>query len=309
MTITYFEIIKFLDINKVTYELKGEPLEQYLISSIFSPIENGFYFLTDHTKIIRELKSSLFLINENILPKDENVFIVIEENPQLVYYQLLDFYFKENSTGKICDTVKIHEEAQIGKNVQIDSFTVINKCIIGDNTIIKSHCVINDNTSIGCEVLIEPHCNIGARGVAWIWDNKGGRILQPQIGGVIIGNNTMIGSNSVIVRGSLNENTIVGENTVIAPGARLGHGSNLGKFSHLANNVVTGGNVIIHENCFIGSSVTLRPKVEIHPNTIIGAGALVIKNTTGKGFTLKGVPAKEYKSKKNSSGVPNFKRI
>lgn len=306
MNITFSEIINFFNLKGVSYNLIGKPLSDYVIASLFFPIEKGFYFI-ERDNNISNINNSLILLNTKSNLLDSNVYLQVKVSPQLLYYQILDFYFKEKSTGEICDSVKIHKEAKIGKNVQIDSFAIINKCEIGDNSIIKSHCVINDNTIIKNDVIIEPHCTIGARGMAWVWDENGGRILQPQLGGVIISSNSLIGSNSAIVRGSLNENTTIGKNAIMAPGARIGHGSRIGEYVHFANNVVTGGNVIINDFCFIGSSVTIRPKVEIYPNTIIGAGALVIKNTTTGGLTLKGVPAKEFKSKEDSSGVPRLK--
>ncbi len=306
MKITYLEIINFFDLKGIKYKLKGKPVSDYIIASLFSPIENGFYFI-EGTNSTSNLNNSLILTNSKSNLLNNNVLIEVEESPQILYYQLLVFYYKEVSSGEICTTAKIHKDAEIGKNVQIDSFVVLGKCKIGNNSIIKSHCVINDNIIIENNVTIEPHCTIGARGMAWVWDEAEGRILQPQLGGVIIKCSSLIGSNSVIVRGSLNENTIIGRNAIMAPGARIGHGCKIGDYTHFANNVVTGGNVVINKFCFIGSSVTIRPKVEIHSNTIVGAGALVIKNTKKEGLTLKGVPAKEFKSKKDSSGVPILK--
>ena len=306
MKITYSEIIDFFNLKGIEYRLIGNPKKDYVIASIFSPVENGFYFIEAANSEVN-ISRSLILTNSKLDFLDNNVLLKVDESPQLLYYKLLDFYFKEMSTGKICSTVKIHSCAKIGKNVQIDSFSVINKCIIGENSIIKSPCVINENTTIENNVIIEPHCTIGARGMAWVWNGSDERILQPQLEGVIIKRNSLVGANSAIVRGSLNENISIGENTVMAPGARIGHGTIIGNYVHLANNVVTGGNVIISDFCFIGSSVTLRPKVKIHPNTIIGAGALVINNTNTDGLTLKGVPAKEFNSKKESSGVPKQK--
>lgn len=306
MKITFSEIISFLETINIQYVIKGNPENEYFIASLFSPIKRGFYFIEGNS-IIKNLNNSLVLTNNSSNIIGSNVYIEVKESPQLLYYQLLDFYYKEVSTGEICNSAKIHKDAIIGRNVQIDSFVVLGKCEIGDNSIIKSHSVINDKVLIRTNTTIESGCIIGARGMAWVWDDEGGKILQPQLGGVIIESNCVIGSSSAIVRGSLNENTIIGKNSVMAPGARIGHGTKIGEYVHLANNVVTGGNVIINDYCFIGSSVTIRPKIIIHSNTIIGAGALVIKDTKTEGLTLKGVPAKEYNSKKNSSGIPKLK--
>lgn len=307
MNIKLDQILKFLGQKSIEFTIRGNPQEEYRICSVFSPEQYGFYFLEGEFSLDNnKFKNSLFLVNSKKKYTEGFSFIVVNYSPQILFYEILDFYFREKSNGQICSTAKINEFAIIGRNVQIDSYAVIGNCRIGDGSIIKSHTVINDNCTIGEKVIIEPNCTIGATGMAWVWGNSGEKVTQPQFGGVKIDNNCIIGANTVIVRGSLNENTRIGENTVMAPGCRLGHGCQIGKNVHLANNVITGGNSIIQDNSFLGSSVTLRPKVKLHKNTTVGAAALVIKDTSGEKLTLMGVPAKESPSKDSQSGVPAF---
>lgn len=306
MQISYSQIIDFLKIQGIDFSLKGKILSEYKICSLFYPESNGFYFLIGD-KLKPTVKKSLFICSSDIEIEGDNSIILIDGNPQVVYYKLLDYYFKERSTGIICKNVSIHDEAVIGKNVQIDAYVVLGKCLIGDNTVIKSHTVVADNSSIGNNVILESHCTVGATGTAWVWGENEEKFKQPQLGGVTIKDNCFIGANSAIVKGSLNEHTIIGENTIIAPGARIGHGTQIGKSVHFANNVVTGGNSRISDFCFIGSSVTFRPKVSVHPYTVVGAGAVVVKNTSKENVLLMGIPAKETPMKNNLTGVPNLK--
>jgi carbonic anhydrase/acetyltransferase-like protein (isoleucine patch superfamily) len=44
--------------------------------------------------------------------------------------------------------------------------------------------------------------------------------------------------------------------------------------------------VHIHPYCFIGVNATLRNSIEIAPETLIGAGAIIMKNTEPKGVYL-----------------------
>lgn len=305
MNIKLNQILKYLEVNSIEFVIHGDAKEEYKVCSAFYPEPNGFYFMEDDVLLeTNEYKGSLFIVKSKKREKKDCTFLEVRCSPQILYYEILNFYFRDSSSGEICNSAIINEKAVIGKNVQIDSFVVIGECKIGDDTIIKSHSIINNNCTIGEKVIIEPNCTIGARGMAWIWNRNGKKVTQPQLGGVSISNNCIIGANSVIVRGSLNENTTIGENTIMAPGARLGHGCQIGKNVHLANNVVTGGNSVIKDNCFLGSSVTLRPKVRLHKNTTVGAGALVIKDTSGERLTLMGVPSKESPSKDQQSGVP-----
>src|SRR5690606_2863598 len=165
------------------------------------------------------------------------------------------------------------------------------------------------NVVIGAHTIIGSMSVIGSQGVAWVWNqDQSARIVQPQLGGVQIGNNCFVGANTIVVRGSLNEATRIGENTLMAPGGRIGHGTQIGNFVHFANNVITGGNTHIGDFCFVGSGAVFRPKVKIHPKTIVGAGSVVVKNSSGEGWTITGVPGKEIPTKAHPEGMPSPKK-
>ncbi|HRP90514.1 MAG TPA: DapH/DapD/GlmU-related protein [Edaphocola sp.] len=310
MGIEFKEIIKFLEKKEIQFEIKGITQDSYHLASLFEPGSNGFYFFTG-TQIPSTITDSLFLVNNAIeIGKDSNNAILsIDLDPQMVYYQLLSSLFGVGSNGMIAPTAVIHPEAVIGQNVQIDHYSIIGKVKIGDNVIIKNHCVIQDNTIIGDHVQIEDHSIIGTQGVAWIWnDDQTQKIFQPQLGGVTIGGHSFLGANTIVVRGSINEHTTIGENCLLAPSCRLGHGTKIGNYVHFANNVVTGGNTHIGDNSFIGSAVVFRPKVKLHENTVVGAGAVVVKNTTSKNKLLTGIPAVEQEIKEQLSGMPKPKQ-
>lgn len=300
-------LLKFLEQKKIDYTIIGNVLERYTIASVFKPIENGLYFFTG-TILPKKIINSLIICNKDLSESISNSRIIVD-NPQKVFYEYINFKYAKKSNGIISDTVKIDKGSKIGDNVQIDDFCIIGNCKIGDNTIIGSHSTVHDNSIVGKECFIDSYSSIGASGIAWIWDEiNDDRILLPQLGDVIIKDRCILGSNTIIVKGSLNESTYIGKGTVVAPGSRIGHGTQIGDYVHLANNVVTGGNTNIGDYSFIGSSATFRPKVKIHQKTIVGAGSVVVKNTTKEGVTLMGVPAKEVVSKKHPSGMPKPKK-
>jgi len=315
MKVTLDDIREGLSQLKEKFEIRGTvPDGEKQIASVFSPVDGGFYYLSRMPENFRT-RNSVILTNPDVYVKatdlyDGNQFIVISSDPQEIFYKLMDHWFSAEPRGYIDPTAVIHPEAELGADVYIGPYCVIGKAKIADHVIIGSHTVIEDNTSIGENTQIDGHSHIGARGIAWIWDEKNQqRIVLPQIGGVRIGKNCILGAGTIIVRGSLNENSVIEDFTVIAPGARLGHGTRIGKYVHLANNVVTGGNVQIGEHSFIGSSATLRPKIRLHPHTIVGAGAVVVKNTSAPGKTLVGVPAEEKETKKRPAGIPKRKNL
>jgi len=280
----------------------------YLRSGNFP--DHHYFFLGDEVPSSISNSALILRMGNSVTLKNENIGIYINQDPQLIFYQLLSSLYGTHSNGEISNSVIIHPEAKIGDNVQIDNFSIIGKAVISDNVIIRSHCYVHDNSFIGKNVTIENHSINGAQGVAWIWnDQETEKIVQPQLGGVEIKENSFLGANTIVVRGSLNENSVIGKNTLLAPGCRIGHGTQIGDFVHFANNVITGGNTNIGNNCFVGSAAVFRPKVKIHENTIIGAGAVVVKNTTEKGKTLVGVPAEEKETKAHPNGMPKPKSI
>lgn len=299
-------LLDTLDDQGVTYRVKGDPKPSYRLASLFEPIPGGFYFLAKGIDS-SHIEESLILTNERQADcSNANILVVVDSDPQVIYYRLMRSLFGRVSTGEICDSSRISEEAAIGENVQIDSFCVIKSdCVIGNGTIIGSHTVIHENTTIGNEVIVGENSSIGASGMAWTWGkDQQEKVVQPQLGGVLVEDKCRLGAHSVLVRGSLSEKTFVGKETLIAPGVRVGHGTHIGAHTHLANDVTTGGNSEIGEYCFVGSSAVFRPKVQVDNNTIVGAGAVVVKDTTDKGLTLMGVPAQEYPTKDNPSGMP-----
>jgi len=311
-TITLKQIVQFLDRRGIAYSLSTAAQEEqsFSFASIFEPITGGFYFYLGE-RMAFPITSSLLLASKDkpmTEAGEQNTVLYIDAHPQLTYYRILQEFYPEKSSGVISAHAVIDPEAELGDNVQIDPFCVIGKVKIGANSIIKSHCTLHDHTIIEENVRIESGSVIGACGVAWTWnEDETEKVIQPQIGGVHVGAHSFLGAHTVVVRGSINEKTRIGHHSLLAPGSRIGHGTQIGNFVHFANNVITGGNTRIADYCFIGSSAVFRPKVKLHPETIVGAGAVVTKDTTEAGATLVGVPAKQLKTKAHPSGMPKPK--
>ncbi|GGH46047.1 hypothetical protein IA57_09755 [Mangrovimonas yunxiaonensis] len=313
MKLDFKEIKEFLNKHAISFKCNDSIVGKYELASLFNPVDFGFYFFTGTDAKILQVNHSLFLVSNDfkVTMDCSNQYVyLLEHDPQHVYYLIMLEFFGTKSTGVIAATSRVDPEVKLGNNVQIDDFCVIEKdVIIGDNVIIGSHCKIHKNSVIRKNTILETMSVIGARGVAWVWDkNQEEKILQPQLGGVEIKENCFLGANTVIVRGSINEKTTIGASSYLAPGCRIGHGSILGNYVHLANNVITGGNTVIGDYSFVGSGVVFRPKIKIHAKTIVGVGAVIVKNTSEENKLLKGVPAQEYDIQNQMSGMPKPKQ-
>lgn len=294
--ISLLDIIDFLNENNIDFEVtnKKEGME-VSPASLKHIISNGLYYLTGNGNII----DNISVITGSVIITDtpfetENTLIIVD-NPQLVHYKICKLFVNPLAPA-IHETAIIHPEAVIGNSVSIGPYCVIQKCVIEDHVVLKSHVVVKANSIIKKHTFIDSHSCIGAAGLAWVWDENGERVKQPQLGGVIIEENCHIATDITIVRGSLSESTQIGKSTVIAHGTKIGHGAVIGDYVHVANNVSLAGNAFVGDRSFLGSASIISSNTKIPESTIVGAGAMVNKSFTEPYCTLAGIPAKVIKT-------------
>ncbi len=298
--------------HTIISSISQTPDQVYSLASIRNKTQNGIYYITDnHEAEWASISNSIILTNKDAaIPSSNNIVIV--DNPQLVHYKLASIMEKKASPS-IHPTSIIDCDAVISPSAHIGPFCVIGKCIIGDGVLLMGTITVNDGTEIRKNTVIESHSVIGARGMAWIWDDQGSRVMQPQSGGVIIEEDCIIGTGIAIVRGSLSENTIIGKGTVMAHGTKIGHGCIVGAHTHFANNVSLAGNATIGDRVFLGSGCVVSSNVTIGEGCIIGAGAVVHKSIPDTYCTIAGVPAviikrNNFESKPKGAPKPFYKK-
>lgn len=302
-TVTIDLILEQLRLNVIDFEVvqNRDWSATYQFASIKNVISDGIYFFENSAIATNFPITNSIIITSEVFETNNNLIIV--SNPQLVHY-LINAAINTVKLVGISASSKIDADAKIGAGVYIGENCVIGKCVIEDNVVIKHNVVIEDNVTINKNTFIDSNSVIGAGGLAWIWDAAGNRIIQPQLGGVVIGEDCILATDVTIVRGSLSENTIIGKGTVIAHGTKIGHGVVVKDHVHMANNVSLAGNAVIGERCFLGSACVVSSNIKVADNCIVGAGAVVNKNVEEPFVTLAGVPAKIIK-RANYEGKPN----
>lgn len=91
---------------------------------------------------------------------------------------------------------------------------------------------------------------------------------------------TDIGDNCFVME----DNTVqpyvkLGNNVILWSGNHIGHHSVIEDHCFLASHVVVSGHCRIKERTFVGVNATLRDAITIERDNVIGAGALVLRNT------------------------------
>jgi sugar O-acyltransferase (sialic acid O-acetyltransferase NeuD family) len=86
----------------------------------------------------------------------------------------------------------------------------------------------------------------------------------------------------------LEDNTVqpfvtIGKNVTLWSGNHIGHDSTIEDHCFISSHVVVSGHVVVGERSFLGVNSTLRNSITIAPESLIAAGAVVMKNTEPKG--------------------------
>jgi acyl-[acyl carrier protein]--UDP-N-acetylglucosamine O-acyltransferase len=89
----------------------------------------------------------------------------------------------------------------------------------------------------------------------------------------------------------LEDNTIqpfveIGSNVTLWSGNHIGHDTIIEDHCFISSHVVVSGHVHIHEYSFIGVNATLRNSITIAPETLVGAGAIIMRDTVARGVYL-----------------------
>lgn len=101
-----------------------------------------------------------------------------------------------------------------------------------------------------------------------------------------VGENCMIFENNVIQHG-----VRIDQGVILWSGNHIGHQTHIEEFAYLSSHVVVSGFCVIGAYSFLGVNSTFNDNIKLGPDTIVGSGALIVKNAEG-GQLLVGSPAK-----------------
>lgn len=259
----------------------------YLLENLRS-MQDCLVFVEDGVEVLEELK-------------EKNCFI-FSKNPQLSYAEFINSFAEEKNKKDRERKYRLTGGGYyLGENVQIGPNSYIEPgCLIGHDVVIGANARIYagsivKNAVIGDDVLVNEKAVIGASGFTMIENNKGNLIRIPTLGKVYIGNNVEIGAHDNISCGS-------GGNTVIEDYVKLDALVHIGHDAYLSGNVeITAGSIIggfdeLGCHAYVGINASIRNRVHIGENSIIGMGATVTKSVEA-GITVAGNPAKLFTKK------------
>jgi sugar O-acyltransferase (sialic acid O-acetyltransferase NeuD family) len=104
---------------------------------------------------------------------------------------------------------------------------------------------------------------------------------------VIIGNGSFIGANCI-----LTTNIRIGDHAILNRGNHIGHDCNIASFFSLMPGGIISGNVNVGDSVYIGTNSSVREKIKICDDVVIGLNTGIIKSITSSG-TYAGNPIKK----------------
>ena len=309
-----FKIHKLLSLMNLKNTQKFKDIKVYDIKDLLSASNKHITFF--HSKKYESLaiktKASFCITTNNLkdyLPNGcnkiivDNVLNVTAEITKIFYpdsvYDNFDSTVKDISKTLFKKKVKFGKNVLVGKNIKIGK-----NCLIGHNSIIEKNVIIGNNCSIGTNVIIRntiinnnvhilDGCVIGKKGFGFFPDKKKNN-RYPQIGIVIINDNSEIGCGSTIDRGSMS-NTIIGKNTYLDNQIHIAHNVKIGDNCIIAGQVGFAGSTTLGNHVMIGGQAGISGHLKIGNNVKIGGGSGVIKNIPDNSKVM-GYPAKDLKN-------------
>jgi len=309
-----FKIDKLLKLSSITNinNFKKSIIKDIKDLSSSNKNDISFFHSKKYELIANKTKASFCITTENLkdyLPKNCNKIIV--KNVLFSTAKITEIFYPDSINDHFDLTVKdiskttFKKKVNYGKNVLVGKNIKIGKnCFIGHNSIIEKNVVIGDNCSIGSNTIIRntivknninilDGCVIGKKGFGFFPD-KNKNYRYPQIGLVIINDNSEIGCGATIDRGSMS-NTVIGKNTYLDNQIHIAHNVKIGDNCIIAGQAGFAGSSTIGNQVMIGGQAGVSGHLKIGNNVQIAGGSGVIKDIPDNSKVM-GYPAKDLKS-------------
>lgn len=208
----------------------------------------------------------------------------------------------------------VEESATLGEGVSVGATAVVDaEAVIGDKTQIRPGAYVGRGVKIGKECVIHPnatildHVVIGDRSTIWsgavigkdgfgFVPNSGdrrdlskGTTRIPQIGTVVLGDDTEVGATATIARGAL-DNTIIEDRVVIDDQVFIAHGCHVEQNTVMLGRSGLSGRAKVCKNTYVMGGACIGLGRTIGEGSIVGSGAVVIYSSVAPGSEVLGAP-------------------
>jgi UDP-N-acetylglucosamine acyltransferase len=173
----------------------------------------------------------------------------------------------------IHSTAIIHPKAELGKNVTVGPFCIIDANVtIGDNTTLKSHVVVKGKTTIGSGNHFFQFGSIGED----CQDKK----YKGELTELIIGDNNVFREGVTAHRGTIQDKGItrIGSHNLFMTNAHIAHDCVIGDNSILATLCTLAGHVTVGDWVILGGMTAVHQFCHIGSHSFVGGGVIVLRD-------------------------------
>lgn len=233
--------------------------------------------------------------------------LLLSPTPYKAYAAIARAFHPERSrVPGVHASATVDPTAVLGAGVVVEAGAVVGPqaeigehCFIGANAIIGAGVVLGPGCTIGvgaalshsileARVTIYPGARIGQDGFGFATD-AGRHIKVPQLGRVLIGEDTEVGANSCIDRGSAGD-TIIGPGCMIDNLVQIGHNVRLGRGCVIVAQVGISGSTRLDDYVVVGGQVGFAGHLHVGSGAKIAAQSGVHRDIAA-GQTVGGYPA------------------
>ncbi len=238
-----------------------------------------------------KIQKELFARDKSKIEKYTNLFVGRKGFFHLLKYEIIIMMFQDlpGAMGIFFRNLffpglfkKVGKGVSFGKSITIRH---PNRIVIGNDVVIDDYCVLDAKGIDNEGIIIKDGVFIGR-----------GSIISCKNGNIILEKNVNMGFNCEIFSGS---DVVIGENTLIAAYVYIiGGGHDYSRIDiPISEQDKPSHGISVKKNCWIGAGAKIFDGVNIGEDTVIGAGAVVVRDIPAFSIAA-GVPARVAKTRK-----------
>jgi len=151
-------------------------------------------------------------------------------------------------------------------------------CVVGAGSVLVARVTLVTRVRLGRRVRIHPGAVLGADGFGLALDRPADGephwIKVPQLGGVVVGDDSEVGANTCIDRGAIDD-TVLGRDVRLDNLVQIAHNVHVGDHTAMAGCTAVAGSARIGRYCMIGGAVGIAGHLEICDRVVVTAMSLV----------------------------------
>lgn len=260
------------------------------------PDQLGFALGRKQLEAARASSAGALIIGPELAEALPGRTCLVVAHPHAAFARALALLYPQASAeAGVHPSAIVHPSARIESGVSIGPGCVIGagavigarsrlgpNCILGDGVRLGADCLLHAQVTVchGCvlgeRVILHPGCVIGSDGFGNALED-GRWVKIPQIGRVVIGDDTEIGANTTIDRGALDD-TVIGAGVRIDNLVQIAHNCVIGDHTAIAGCAGIAGSTRIGRHCLIGGAAMILGHIEICDHVTVSGASFIGKS-------------------------------